>query len=48
MDSSFYYLTGFLHIGPGKAKFKVSPIPPATTHILTVTPKDAVLKKVIF
>eukprot|EP00026_Physarum_polycephalum_P007830 Phypoly_transcript_07898.p1 GENE.Phypoly_transcript_07898~~Phypoly_transcript_07898.p1 ORF type:complete len:379 (+),score=41.02 Phypoly_transcript_07898:156-1292(+) len=33
------------NIGPGKAKFKVSPIPPAPSHILTVTPKDGVLKK---
>jgi len=33
------------NIGPKKAKFKVSPIPPAPSHILTITPKEGVLKK---
>jgi len=33
------------NVGHGKAKFKVSPVPPATTHALTISPKDGIVKK---
>lgn len=33
------------NIGPSKAKFKVSPIPPSPSHTITINPKESVLKK---
>lgn len=45
LDSELTDELALTNIGSGKAKFKVSPIPPATTHILTINPKDGILKK---
>jgi hypothetical protein len=45
LDTAFADEVLLTNIGTGKSKFKVLPIPPATTHILTVNPKDGVIKK---